>query len=179
MNTSTIFALILFVLTYIFMFSMQKIRPYIAVFSALIFVAVGLFGIFPDYSYSFGEALTEIDWNVLMMIVGTMGTVFLFIESQMPQRLSDKLIGRVHSVKWLIVVLSLFAGVISAFVDNVATVLMVAPVALAVCKRLQISPVAPIICISVSSRAQSRAHQLYVCPLNHQMIENLAQVFSA
>ena len=53
MNTSTIFALILFVLTYVFMFSMQKIRPYIAVFSALIFVAVGLFGIFPDYSYSF------------------------------------------------------------------------------------------------------------------------------
>ena len=31
----------------------------------------------------------------------------------------------------LVVVLSLFAGVISAFVDNVATVLMVAPVALA------------------------------------------------
>ena len=157
MNTSTIFALILFVLTYIFMFSMQKIRPYIAVFSALIFVAVGLFGIFPDYSYSFGEALAEIDWNVLMMIVGTMGTVFLFIESQMPQRLSDKLIGRVHSVKWLVVVLSLFAGVISAFVDNVATVLMVAPVALAVCKRLQISPVAPIICISVSSNLQGAA----------------------
>ena len=34
MNASTIFALILFVLTYVFMFSMQKIRPVIAVFSA-------------------------------------------------------------------------------------------------------------------------------------------------
>ena len=157
MNASTVFALILFVLTYVFMFTMQKIRPAIAVFSALIFVAVGSLGVFPDFSYSFGEALGEIDWNVLMMIVGTMGTVFLFIESQMPQRISDKLISHVHSVKWLVVVLSLFAGIISAFVDNVATVLMVAPVALAVCKRLNISPVAPIICISVSSNLQGAA----------------------
>ena len=157
MNASTVFALILFVLTYVFMFTMQKIRPAIAVFSALIFVAVGSLSVFPDFSYSFGEALGEIDWNVLMMIVGTMGTVFLFIESQMPQRISDKLISRVHSVKWLVVVLSLFAGIISAFVDNVATVLMVAPVALAVCKRLNISPVAPIICISVSSNLQGAA----------------------
>ena len=157
MNPSTVFALILFVITYVFMFSMQKIRPIIAVFSALIFIAVGSLGVFPDYSYSVAEALGEIDWNVLMMIVGTMGTVYLFIESKMPQRISDKLIGHVHSVKWLVVVLSLFAGAISAFVDNVATVLMVAPVALAVCKRLQISPVAPIICISVSSNLQGAA----------------------
>ena len=157
MNPSTVFALILFVLTYVFMFSLQKIRPVIAVFSALIFVAVGSFGLFPDYSYTPLDALREIDWNVLMMIVGTMGTVYLFIESRMPQRISDKLISHVHSVKWLVVVLSLFAGIISAFVDNVATVLMVAPVALAVCKRLKISPVAPIICISVSSNLQGAA----------------------
>lgn len=157
MNTSTAFALILFVLTYVFMLTQQKIRPAIAVFSALIFVAVGSLGLFPDYRYTPLDALREIDWNVLMMIVGTMGTVFLFIESGMPQRLSDGLISHVHSVKWLVVVLSLFAGIISAFVDNVATVLMVAPVALAVCKRLQISPVAPIICISVSSNLQGAA----------------------
>ncbi len=157
MDPSSVFALILFVLTYFFMFTQQKIRPAIAAFSALVFVAVGSVGLFPNYSYSPLEALREIDWNVLMMIVGTMGTVYLFIESRMPQRISDKLIGRVHSVKWLVVVLSLFAGAISAFVDNVATVLMVAPVALAVCKRLEISPVAPIICISISSNLQGAA----------------------
>ena len=157
MSPSVVFALLLFVLTYIFMLTKPNVRPAIAAFSALIFIAVGSFGIFDDFSYSVGEALREIDWNVLMMIAGTMGTVWLFIESKMPQRLSDKLIGHVHSVKWLVVVLSLFAGLISAFVDNVATVLMVAPVALAVCKRLEISPVAPIICISISSNLQGAA----------------------
>ena len=157
MEPSVIFALLLFVLTYVFMLTKPKVRPAIAAFSAVIFVAVGSFGIFPDYRFTPLDALKEIDWNVLMMIAGTMGTVYLFIESRMPQRLSDGLISHVHSVKWLVVVLSLFAGIISAFVDNVATVLMVAPVALAVCKRLNISPVAPIICISVSSNLQGAA----------------------
>ena len=153
----TIFAAILFVITYVLMFAFQKIRPYVAVLSAVIFVVVGSTGIFPDFRYTVGDALGQIDWNVILMITGTMGTVFLFIESKMPQRMSDILVSHIHSVKWLVVVLSLFAGVISAFVDNVATVLMVAPVALALCKKLHISPVPAIICIAISSNLQGAA----------------------
>lgn len=157
MSTLTITTLILFAATYILMFSLQKYRPYIAIGSAVIFVLIGSLGIFEGYSYTFLDALGEIDWNVIMMIAGTMGTVYLFIESRMPNRLSDLIMSKVGSVKWMVVALSLFAGVISAFVDNVATVLMVAPVALATCKKLKISPVAPIICISLSSNLQGAA----------------------
>ena len=53
--------------------------------------------------------------------------------------------------------MALFAGVISAFVDNVATVLMIAPIALAVCKKQNISPVSPIIAIAISSNLQGAA----------------------
>ena len=157
MNNLTWFATGLFAVTYILMFALQKFRPYIAVISAIIFVAVGTAGPFPEFKYTFGEALAQIDWNVLMMIAGTMGTVFLFIESGMPKLMSDILVSKLHSVKWLIVVLSLFAGIISAFVDNVATVLMVAPVAVALCKELKISPVPAIICIAISSNLQGAA----------------------
>jgi Na+/H+ antiporter NhaD/arsenite permease-like protein len=157
MNSLTVFTLILFAVTYVLMFSLQKLRPYIAIVSACIFVVVGSLGIFPEFQYSWQTALGEIDWNVIMMIAGTMGTVYLFIESRMPQLLSDIIVSKVHSVKLLIVAMSLFAGIISAFVDNVATVLMVAPVALAVCKKLDISPVPAIICISVSSNLQGAA----------------------
>ena len=157
MNQLTVFALILFVVTYVIMFTFQKIRPYAAIVSAVIFVVVGNIGLFPGFTYTWLDALGEIDWNVIMMIAGTMGTVYLFIESKMPQLLSDIIVTKVHSVKWLIVSMSLFAGIISAFVDNVATVLMVAPVALAVCKKLNISPVPAIICISVSSNLQGAA----------------------
>lgn len=92
-----------------------------------------------------------------MMIAGTMGTVYLFIESKMPQLMSDVLISKMPNVKWTIFALSLFAGIVSAFVDNVATVLMIAPVALALCKKLNISPVPSIICIAVSSNLQGAA----------------------
>ena len=157
MDSLTVFALILFAITYILMFSLQKLRPYVAIASALIFVAVGSLGIFPEFRYTWRDALSQIDWNVIMMIAGTMGTVYLFIESKMPQRLSDLIITRVSTVKWIIVALSLFAGIISAFVDNVATVLMIAPVAVALCRKIGISPVTAIICISISSNLQGAA----------------------
>ena len=157
MEANTIFALIVFAGAYILMFTLQKARPYIAVAAALLFVAVGSLGTFPAFRYTWREALREIDWNVILMIAGTMGTVYLFIESKMPQLLSDIIISHVGSVRWMVVAMSLFAGIISAFVDNVATVLMVAPVALAVCKKLKISPVSVIICVAVSSNLQGAA----------------------
>lgn len=171
MSPITITALIIFAVTYVLMMAFQKIRPYITVASALIFVAFGIIasvnpslfgeGFFAvgesSYSYGFMQALNEIDWNVIMMIAGTMGTVYLFIESKMPQLMSDILISRMPNVKWAVVAMSLFAGIVSAFVDNVATVLMIAPVALAFCKKVNISPVPSIICIAVSSNLQGAA----------------------
>ena len=176
MDKITIAALIIFAVTYILMLAFQKIRPYVTIGSAVIFVCLGLIAQFsPDlfgagffnitnsagevstFSYTIGMALKEIDWNVIMMIAGTMGTVYLFIESKMPQLMSDVLISKMPNVKWAVVAMSLFAGVISAFVDNVATVLMIAPVALAFCKKLNISPVSSIICIAVSSNLQGAA----------------------
>ena len=171
MSPITVTALVLFAATYVLMLAFQKIRPYVTIGSAIIFVALGIIasvnpGLFGEgffnlaqgsYSYGIKDALGEIDWNVIMMIAGTMGTVFLFIESKMPQLMSDILISKMPNIKWTVVALSLFAGIVSAFVDNVATVLMIAPVALAFCKKVNISPVPSIICIAVSSNLQGAA----------------------
>ena len=143
------YAIILFAITYVLMITLSKYRVYVALTSAIIFVVTGLLPI--------GEVLGYIDFNVLMMIAGTMGIVALFIESKMPNRLADIIIDRVPTVKWAVIALSLFAGIISAFVDNVATVLMVAPVAMAIAKRLKINPVPMIIAIAVSSNLQGAA----------------------
>lgn len=157
MNQATIISLIIFAITYVLMLAFQKIRPHVAVASAVIFVVLGTTGAISGFSYSPLEALLQIDWNVLMMIAGTMGLVYLFIESQMPQLMSDILISKVPDVRAAVIVLSLFAGIISAFVDNVATVIMIAPVALSFCKKLKISPVPSIICIAISSNLQGAA----------------------
>ena len=144
-----IFAIILFVLTYVLMIALPKYRPYVAIASAVIFVVTGMLPL--------GKILPSIDFNVLLMIASTMGLVALVIESGMPALLSDLILEKVPNVKWAIVILSLFAGLISAFVDNVATVLMIASVALAAAKRLNISPVRMIIAIAVSSNLQGAA----------------------
>ena len=157
MTQATIISLIIFAATYVFMLAFQKIRPHVAVASALIFVILGSTAVIDGFSYTPLEAFAEIDWNVLMMMTGIMGIVYFFIESQMPQRISDALISRVSDVRAAVIVISLFAGIISAFIDNVATVLMVAPIALSFCKKLNISPVPSIICISIASNLQGAA----------------------
>ena len=144
-----IFALVLFLLTYVGLIAFSKYRPYIALGSALIFVIAGVMPI--------GGVPAAVNWNVLMMLAGTMGTVSLFIESKMPNKMADILLKKTPNVMWVAVAMSLFAGIVSAFVDNVATVLMIAPVGLAIAKKLNISPVAMLICISVSSNLQGAA----------------------
>ena len=142
-------ALILFAITYVLMLTFSKYRPYIALGSALIFIVTGMLPL--------NKIWGSIDLNVLLMIAGTMGLVALFIESRMPELLADLIMERVPNVCWAAVALSLFAGVISAFVDNVATVLMVAPIALEICKKLKTNPVPFIIAIAVSSNLQGAA----------------------
>lgn len=139
----------IFILTYVGLLTFPKIRAYIALAAAALFV---LLGILPA-----GEVFGAIDWNVLMMISGTMGIVSFFIESKMPARLADLIIERTPNLKWCVVALAAFAGVISAFIDNVATVLIVAPIALDIAKKLNVSPVPSIIAISVSSNLQGAA----------------------
>ncbi|MBQ6999715.1 MAG: arsenic transporter [Oscillospiraceae bacterium] len=142
-------AIILFAVTYVLMIAFGKYRPYIALTSGAIFIISGMLPM--------DQIIGALDFNVLLMIGGTMGLVQLFIDSHMPERMADMIMEKVPNVQWAAVCLSLFAGVISAFVDNVATVLMVAPVAIEICKKLKTNPIPFIISIAVSSNLQGAA----------------------
>ena len=142
-------ALILFAVTYVLMLVFSKYRPYIALASALVFIVTGMLPI--------GKIFGALDFNVLLMIAGTMGLVALFIESKMPSLLADLIMAKVPNIMWAAVSMALFSGIISAFVDNVATVLMIAPVALEICRKLKTNPVPFIIGIAVSSNLHGAA----------------------
>ena len=144
-----IFALIIFVVLYALMITKPAHRPLYALSAAALYIVTGILPV----SRLFGT----INWNVLMMIAGTMIIVDYFIESRMPNLMADVLLEKSGNVMWVTIYMSLFSGVISAFIDNVATVLMVAPVGLAVCKKLKINPVGMILSIAVSSNLQGAA----------------------
>lgn len=142
-------AIILFFLTYALMLVFNKHKHYIALVSAVLFVA---FGFLPAE-----KIIDSIDFNVLLMILGTMGTVSFFIESKMPNMLSDIIILKAKTLKTMTLLLALFSGIVSAFVDNVATVLMIAPVTLAVAKKLKVSPIPSILAVSIFSNLEGAA----------------------
>lgn len=142
-------ALALFGLMYGGIICFPKQKTWIALATAAAFVFLG---ILPR-----GQIYGSINWNALMMILGTMLIVYYFIESQMPNRIADTLLKKAPNVMWATIFMSLFSGIISAFIDNVATVLMVAPVGIAVCNKLMVNPVGMIITIAVSSNLQGAA----------------------
>ena len=74
-------ALIIFIVLYVLMFAFQKYRPYIALGGGAVFIILGLCGL---YDFTPIDALLCVDYNVLLMIGGTMGIVTLFIDSKMP-----------------------------------------------------------------------------------------------
>lgn len=142
-------ALILFISAYLFILLLPKRRWVIALAAAAAFLVADIL--------TPAQAWACIDWNVLLTLLGMMGLVSLFVRSGAPAWLADKLAEILPNAQWIFIVLSLFAGLVSAFIDNVATVLMVAPIGLAIAKKLHTSPVPVVLAIAVSSNLQGAA----------------------
>jgi Na+/H+ antiporter NhaD/arsenite permease-like protein len=145
-----VIALSLFLTTYLALLIFSNYKAYIAIAMAIVFLLLG----YTQINDVFSSAM---NWNVFMIIAGTMIVVSEFIESGMPALLADWMMSKVSSTKWAIILLAAFAGIVSAFVDNVATVLIVAPIALDIAKKTKISPVPLVIAVSVFANIQGFA----------------------
>ena len=84
-------AILLFAATYVLMLTVPKYRPWFALASGGLFVILGMLPV--------AEILPALDFNVLLMIGGTMGLVQLFIDSRMPERMADLVMARVPNVR--------------------------------------------------------------------------------
>jgi Na+/H+ antiporter NhaD/arsenite permease-like protein len=140
----------LFLVTYIALLILPNWRSWIAVGMAAVFLILGFISFNDLFS-------TRINWNVFMIIAGTMIVVGQFIDSNMPAKLADMIMKYVHTSKMAVIFLAVFSGVISAFVDNVATVLIVAPIAIDIAKKIKSNPVPMVIAISIFANLQGFA----------------------
>ena len=98
-----------------------------------------------------------INWNVLMIYIGSMIIAALFIYSKAPARVADEIIKVSPSAGLAIVFILAMTGIISIFVENVATVLVMAPIALALCKKLNLKPVNFMAGLAVMSNLEGTA----------------------
>ena len=142
-------AIVVFALCYALFVALPRRRALVAVGGAALLVALG--------ALSPAEALSSINWNVMGVFVGTLVLAELFAESGMPAYLAARLINLSGSAVVAVLTVCALTSLISAFVENVATVLIVAPVALSLARRLDLDPVPVLISLAVSSNLQGAA----------------------
>ncbi|MEO7060274.1 MAG: ArsB/NhaD family transporter [Lapillicoccus sp.] len=145
---SAVIAVGVFVVAYFFIATEKIPKMAAALAGAGVVLAVGVVGS-EDAFYSHD---TGVDWDVVFLLLGMMiivgvlrrTGVFEYIAIWAAKRAG----GRPLRIMILLVVIT---GVASAFLDNVTTVLLVAPVTLLVCDRLEINPVPFLIAEVMSS----------------------------
>ena len=92
-----------------------------------------------------------------MIYVGSMIIAALFIYSRVPARIADALVTVSPSTGIAVVLILAMTGIISIFVENVATVLVMAPIALALSKKLKLNPVPFMIGLALMSNLEGTA----------------------
>jgi Na+/H+ antiporter NhaD/arsenite permease-like protein len=102
-------------------------------------------------------AISDINWNVIGIFAGTLVMAELFIYSRVPARLAAILVDRSATVCIAVLWMCALTSFISAFVENVATVLIMAPIALELSRKLKVSPVSFLVALAISSNLQGTA----------------------
>lgn len=99
----------------------------------------------------------DVNWNVMGIFVGTLILSEYFVISQVPDAISNMLIRHTHRVGHAYLAVCIFASVLSIFIENVATVLIVAPIMIGLARRAGVSPVPGVIGIAICSNLQGAA----------------------
>lgn len=104
-----------------------------------------------------GDIVHDINWNVMGIFVGTLILAEYFIISKVPSFLASYLVRRSATVGGAFLSVCILSSVLSAFIENVAVVLIVAPIAFILARRINASPVPAIIGIAIASNLQGTA----------------------
>ena len=81
----------------------------------------------------------------------------VLLHSRVPARIADRLVAISPSTGIAVVLILAMTGIISIFVENVATVLVMAPIALALSKKLKLNPVPFMIGLALMSNLEGTA----------------------
>jgi len=149
MVNERLIAAVIFLAVYGFLVSSTRYRALAVWVGVLLYLALDVIPI--------ASVPALINWNVMGIFAGTLIVTELFIYSRVPAFLADGLVNRSKNVGLAALFVCILSSAISAFVENVATVLIVAPIALEIARKLRTSPVPFVIGIAVCSNLQGAA----------------------
>ena len=160
------------VIMYLLVILFQDKKVWFTSGAALLVIALGM--IFPGNVFELPQGMVQgsagsrifaithslgqiINWNVILIYLGSMTIAALFLYSNVPARIADGIIDSSKNTGIAIVLILAMTGIISIFVENVATVLVMAPIALALCKKLNTNPTYFMIGLAVMSNMEGTA----------------------
>ena len=134
----TVVAVAVFVVAYVLIATEWTHKLLAALGGAAVLLALGV----TDSEYAFYSRDTGIDWDVIFLLLGMMIIVGVLRRTGVFEYVAIWAAKRAKgSPLRVMILLTLMTAVASAFLDNVTTVLLIAPVTLLVCDRLGVNPV--------------------------------------
>lgn len=136
--SSLMLALLIFGLCYVLIMTERLHKTIVALFGAAMMIGLGVVSQEEAfYSHEFG-----VDYNVVFLLIGMMVIINIVRETGLFEVLAVWAAQRADARPFrLLVLLAILTAVLSAMLDNVTTVLLMAPVTLALTKRLELNPV--------------------------------------
>ena len=145
MTTVAWLAVVIFVAAYVFIATEWVHRVAAALAGATLMLLIGA----TDAEHAFFSPAAGIDWNVIMLLIGMMLIVGVLRRTGLFEFLAIWAVKRARGRPYpVMVIMVVITGVASAALDNVTTVLLVAPVTLLICGRLGL-PIAPFLIAEV------------------------------
>ena len=134
MDSSQIISVVVFVVAMAIIMSEKMHRSLVAIVGAMLLLVL--------HVIPFDAAMSHIDFNTLGVLFGMMLFVSVVKLSGMFEFLAVKCAKLAKGDPWRIMLLFvLLTAVLSAFLDNVTTVLLIGPMTLTVCKLLDVNPI--------------------------------------
>ncbi|MEF2656366.1 MAG: ArsB/NhaD family transporter [Eggerthellaceae bacterium] len=134
LTTAQIISIVIFVVVMALIISEKVHRTTAALAGAVTLILAGII--------TFDTGVEHIDFGTLGVLVGMMIFVAVVKNSGIFEYLAIRAAKIAKGNPWLIMVLfTLITAVLSAFLDNVTTVLLIGPVTYTVCKMLEINPI--------------------------------------
>ena len=134
LTTPQIISIVIFIVVFAFIISEKIHRTTAALAGAVVLILTGI--------VTFDVGMEHIDFGTLGVLVGMMIFVAVVKQSGIFEYIAIKTAKAAKGNPWIIMVLFCFiTAILSAFLDNVTTVLLVGPVTFTVCKMLKLSPV--------------------------------------
>lgn len=145
MSVQAWLAVAVFAVAYVFIATEWIHRVAVALGGAVLMLLIGA----TDAEHAFFSEEAGIDWNVIMLLIGMMLIVAVLRRTGLFEYLAIWSVKRARGRPYpVMVILVLITAVASAGLDNVTTVLLVAPVTLFVCDKLGL-PAAPFLIAEV------------------------------